>query len=668
MKETNSISRDEHGQSPQSDGTSPSDKSAFFAEFVESLPQPVFEIDTNRRVTFANQAALDMFEWSDDDLAAGFDAHRVVAPEHADLFAEALQRALQGESLQGLELLFRAKSGRAFPGAVYCARVQSGDRTLVRGFVTDITERKASEELLRIQRDLNQELTQAADIQEAFNLVLEFILRLEHVESGGIYLVDESGGLRLISHAGLSPEFVRAVEYCAPDSDRAQVGRSGKPIYVCSTDKLQIPDRDIRKEGLRALAIIPIMFSEKVLAVMIVAAHHICEFPPSTRYALESIASRLGGIVSRLKTLQTLHESEARFRSMAEQMMDVLYTTDAGGIITYISPSAQQIFGWLPQDMIGKAFVEFVTDEEIRRAMFAFQSAMTTGMQLKNLALRLKRKDDSTFLGEVSGVFTAQQGEQAGTVGIIRNVTGFRDTEEELRVSRDRLKMAIEGGNIGLWDWNLVTNQVYFSPEWKKQIGYRDDEIANKYKEWEDRLHPEDRESTLSSLKASQTPPYPPYRVEFRLRHKDGSYRWIMARGTLQFDDHGQPARVMGTNVDITERKRTEEALLENRRELRQTLEATTDGIWSWNLQTDTWWFSPRYYTMLDYKPGEFPASFESWRNLIHPNDLNSALQVVEKYLKTKPDTYENEYRLRTSRGDYRWIHARARCRARPAR
>jgi PAS domain S-box-containing protein len=89
-------------------------------------------------------------------------------------------------------------------------------------------------------------------------------------------------------------------------------------------------------------------------------------------------------------------------------------------------------------------------------------------------------------------------------------------------------------------------------------------------------------------------------------------------------------------------------------------LEATTEGIWKWNFQKDEMEFSPRYYTMLGYEPDEFPATFETWIGLIHPDDRSSCLEVVETYLKTKPDFYENDFRLRTKSGEYRWIHTKA--------
>ncbi len=101
--------------------------------------------------------------------------------------------------------------------------------------------------------------------------------------------------------------------------------------------------------------------------------------------------------------------------------------------------------------------------------------------------------------------------------------------------------------------------------------------------------------------------------------------------------------------------------LQKSEEELRQTLDATTDGIYKWNFMTNELFFSPRYYTMLGYEPNEFPPSYESWLSLIHPDDLPSALGVAEEYLKTKSDDYENEFRLKTKEGGYRWIRAKSR-------
>ena len=97
--------------------------------------------------------------------------------------------------------------------------------------------------------------------------------------------------------------------------------------------------------------------------------------------------------------------------------------------------------------------------------------------------------------------------------------------------SQERLRLAVRATNLGVWDWDLHTNAVDFSPEWKRQLGYEPDQIASRYEEWEHRLHPDDREAMIEALRGYLEGRRPEYAVEFRLRHKDGSYRWIYTRG-----------------------------------------------------------------------------------------------------------------------------------------
>jgi two-component system, cell cycle sensor histidine kinase and response regulator CckA len=145
--------------------------------------------------------------------------------------------------------------------------------------------------------------------------------------------------------------------------------------------------------------------------------------------------------------------------------------------------------------------------------------------------------------------------------------------------AQERLRMAVRAGHVGVWDWDLLTDVVYYSPEWKSQIGYEDHEIAPEVGEWESRLHPDDVEHAKDSLRTFLDGPQEDVlQTEFRLRHRDGSYRWILSLASLTRDDAGRPARLLGCHVDITPQKSAQQALRDSEGRLRATLEALMEG------------------------------------------------------------------------------------------
>ncbi|MCU0494863.1 MAG: response regulator [Chloroflexaceae bacterium] len=134
-----------------------------------------------------------------------------------------------------------------------------------------------------------------------------------------------------------------------------------------------------------------------------------------------------------------------------------------------------------------------------------------------------------------------------------------QQAEEALRESEERWLFALEGSGDGVWDWNMQTNQVFFSPRWKEMLGYSNEELGNSLTEWTNRIHPEDWPQTNAAIRQHVLGESPVYLTEHRLRAKDGSYRWIQERGKLMTrTGDGQPLRFVGTATDISERKRAE--------------------------------------------------------------------------------------------------------------
>jgi PAS domain S-box-containing protein len=146
-------------------------------------------------------------------------------------------------------------------------------------------------------------------------------------------------------------------------------------------------------------------------------------------------------------------------------------------------------------------------------------------------------------------------------------------TMDALQVSEERLNLATHGSNTGIWDWDLETNEVYFSPIWKSMLGYAEHELRGEFSEWNERIHPDDRVRAQATVRACLDGAALQYELEHRLRHKDGSYRWILARGVTLSNARGAPYRMAGSHIDITERKRMEESLRQQEFNLRAAIE-----------------------------------------------------------------------------------------------
>lgn len=144
------------------------------------------------------------------------------------------------------------------------------------------------------------------------------------------------------------------------------------------------------------------------------------------------------------------------------------------------------------------------------------------------------------------------------------------ESYQALKERLERFALVIESINDGIWDWNLTTDEVYFSPRWKTMLGYEQDELTNSYEEWERLLHPEDLQRARSVLKAYFNGQSQSYEFKQRLRHKDGSYRWIMGRGSALRNANGKPYRIVGISMDITDHKRAEEAIRQSEKRFSQ--------------------------------------------------------------------------------------------------
>lgn len=230
-----------------------------------------------------------------------------------------------------------------------------------------------------------------------------------------------------------------------------------------------------------------------------------------------------------------------------------------------------------------------------------------------------------------------------------------------VRESETRLRQVTQWSNIGLWDWVVGSAEIYYSPEWKRQLGYEPDELADRVEEWSKRLHPDDRERALNHLEDYQKGRVRTYNIEFRLQHRDGSWRWIQSIGDAFRDADGNPIRALGCHLDITERKQAEFCLAARERELREAQQVAGVGSFTLNVAAGTWTCSDEMRRVLGIGH-DHPLTVASWAGIVHPDDRERMVHYFTAEVIGAHGTgvFDREYRIvRPSDQAVRWMRGR---------
>jgi PAS domain S-box-containing protein len=206
----------------------------------------------------------------------------------------------------------------------------------------------------------------------------------------------------------------------------------------------------------------------------------------------------------------------------------------------------------------GKELDEVVglTTEEIFPGSDAVQTFLPVVSEIIATGVPKEWETNFSGTGQILHMVSIPVGEYFVSTGF--DVTEDRMHERELHAALLSLNQATQAGGVGLWDWDLRTDVVRYSDEYKRQLGYEPDEMGDDLEEWRSRVHPDDLDTTVQQVQAKMDDPQRKVDVTFRLRHKDGSYRWILAQSSTVLGDDGKPERMLGSHIDITERLQLE--------------------------------------------------------------------------------------------------------------
>lgn len=252
-------------------------------------------------------------------------------------------------------------------------------------------------------------------------------------------------------------------------------------------------------------------------------------------------------------------EHEKKLLLLSESAPIGIYQTDADGNTVYTNGYWLKLVERPHEENLGMGWTEAIHPDD-RMRVTELWTAAAQGEEFQAEFRLVTQKGELRWVMSRAVPLRADDGSLLGHVGTVEDITERKRIEESLRENEERLALALRGANDGLWDWNILTNEVYYSPRFKELLGFSPEEFPDTFAAFMQHLHPDEHQLFLTSLQKHLETGVA-FDVEYRVRRKSGDYGWFQARGEAVRDEHGNPLRVVGSLRDITERKAMDESL-----------------------------------------------------------------------------------------------------------
>ena len=369
-------------------------------------------------------------------------------------------------------------------------------------------------------------------------------------------------------------------------------------------------------------------------------------------------------IIERRNFIEKISQSQKQYQSLVNWIEGIVWEVDAETFhFTFVSKKAEKLLGYPLEAWIeDPKFWHNHIHPEDREWVLKFCLINSQQKRDYEFEYRMIAIDGRVvWLRDLVNV-VIEDNKLVKLRGVMIDITANKQAQIALQESEQRWQLALRGNNDGIWDWNLKTNEVFFSSRWKEMLGYADDEISNHVSEWENRVHPDDLIEVKELIQAHLAKATPFYISEHRVLCKDGSYKWILDRGQALWDENGHPIRMTGSHTDITERKNSEKALHESQHFIQRIADATPNILYIYDLiENRNIYVNNEITLILGYTPEEIQNTNESFfQKLWHPNDLAVLSERMKRFDKAKDgEVVETEYRLKHRLGEWRWLYSR---------
>ena len=346
-----------------------------------------------------------------------------------------------------------------------------------------------------------------------------------------------------------------------------------------------------------------------------------------------------------------------RFRSVFDRAAVGIALLDAAGRILLVNPHFGRMLGYEPDELAGRSIQDITHPEEIP-ADEQYDSKLRAGEI--DACLREKRylrRDGSVMRGEMTCcALRGASGEIECIVAVVLDVTEHRQAVEALRISEERLRLAADAAQMGIWQWDLHEDRQQWDERCKALFGLPA-EVSGSFRTWLESLHPEDRprlEAAVPRFLSGEED----QEKEYRIVRPDGTVRWMYARGATHFDSAGKPLRMIGIVMDVTDRREAEEALRIGEERHRLAAEGAGFGTWEWFIERDEFSYDEQCLALFG-DPELREISLEAFFSMLHPDDRDRMRAGLPEVL-SKPDIHL-EYRVVLPDGSVHWHMARGR-------
>ncbi|MBB3047633.1 diguanylate cyclase (GGDEF)-like protein/PAS domain S-box-containing protein [Litorivivens lipolytica] len=295
------------------------------------------------------------------------------------------------------------------------------------------------------------------------------------------------------------------------------------------------------------------------------------------------IALGLLAAVLFIQHTRMLRSRERDFRERLDALPHIVWRTDTRNELLNLSGAFGRLTGMSPASASITDWIDVIHPDDREQAYRLWGAAMKDGRPFTT-DYRMRMADGSYRHFESQGVpIVDSEGEISEWVGSIIDIHERKQAELALLEKEASLRLAVEGANIGFWDWNLSTNSIRFSQQWKTQLGLTSNKFPETLEFFQYLIHPDDQEKVLALKTQIQNNPRGQFSIEYRLAHTDGEHRWMLSPATVIEDPQTRERHLIGANIDISERKAAEQRMahqashdellnLPNRRELNAQL------------------------------------------------------------------------------------------------